>query len=308
MDNKNYDLLIVGAGPAGLTAAIYASRYKIKHAVIGTLPGGTMIDAHKICNFPSEASISGWELSQKIENNVRQLGSEIIAAEVVKIIGKFPNFQVELSDGQKLSTKSILLATGTKRRRLALDNEDKFLGKGLAYCATCDGPFFKDKIVGILGGGNSGATAVLYLSDIAAKIIWFYSGDKPSAVEPSWMEEIAKRNNVEQKPKSRIVELLGEDRLSGLSVEHPEQIEQVILDGLFVEIGSDPNSDLLKQLEGQIDGRGYIITAANQSSSIKGVWAAGDATTSSNGLRQIVTACSEGAIAADSIFSFLSVQ
>lgn len=308
MDNKNYDLLIVGAGPAGLTAAIYASRYKIKHAVIGALPGGTMIDAHKICNFPSEASISGWELAQKIENNVRQLGSEIIAAEVVKIIGQFPNFQVELNDGQKLSTKSILLATGTKRRHLALDNEDKFLGKGLAYCATCDGPFFKDKIVAILGGGNSGATAVLYLSDIAAKVIWFYSGDKPSAVEPSWMEEIAKRNNVEQKPNSRIVGLLGEDRLSGLSVERQEQIEQVILDGLFVEIGSDPNSDLLKKLEGQIDGRGYIITAANQSSSIKGIWAAGDATTSSNGLRQIVTACSEGAIAADSIFSFLSVQ
>lgn len=308
MDNQKYDLLIIGAGPAGLTAGIYASRYKIKHAIIGSLPGGTMTEAHKICNFPSEASISGWELAQKIENNARQLGVEIIAAEVIRVTGQFPSFQVELNDGQKLLTKSILLATGTKRRQLGLDNEDKYLGKGLAYCATCDGPFFKDKVVGILGGGNSGATAVLYLSEIATKIIWFYSGDKPSAVEPSWMEEIAKRSNVETSPNSRIIGLLGEDRLSGLSVERPGRTEQVNLDGLFVEIGSDPNNDLLKQLDGQVNNRGYIITGADQSTSIKGVWAAGDATTSSNSLRQIVTACSEGAIAADSIFGCLSIK
>jgi thioredoxin reductase (NADPH) len=306
MEKQNYDLVIVGAGPAGLTASIYASRYKIKHAVVGGLSGGTMAEAHKICNFPSEQNISGWELTQKMVANAVQLGAEIIASEVVKISGQYPVFQIVLANGDILSAKTILLATGTKRRQLNIDNEQQFLGKGLAYCATCDGPFFKDKIVGVVGGGNSAATAVLYLSAIAQKVYWFYLGNFPEAVEPSWLEEIAKQDNVQHRPGSNIKQLLGEDRLLGVGIANQEgQISQVPLDGLFVEIGSDPATGLLQSLGGQVNDRGYVVVGSDQTTSIQGVWAAGDATTGSNGLRQIVTACSEGAIAADSIFGFL---
>lgn len=306
MEGQNYELLIVGAGPAGLTASIYASRYKIKHAVLGSLPGGTMTEAHKICNFPSEPNINGWDLAQKIEGNARQLGAEFIASEAVEISGQYPNFSVKLANGQVLLTKSILLATGTKRRHLGLDNEQQYLGKGLAYCATCDGPFFKDKIVGVLGGGNSAATAAIYLSDIAQQVYWFYTGDSPKSAEPSWLEEIGKRANIKHYPNVKINRLLGEDRLAGVElVGQDGQVSQLALDGLFVEIGSDPATGLLQQLGGQINERGYAVVDAGQATTVAGVWAAGDATTASNGLRQIITACSEGAIAADSIFGFL---
>lgn len=306
MEGLNYDLLIIGAGPAGLTASIYASRYKIKHAVIGSLPGGTMTEAHKICNFPSEPNINGWDLAQKIEGNARQLGAEFIASEAIDISGQYPNFLVKLVDGQVLMTKTILLATGTKRRQLGLDNEQKYLGKGLAYCATCDGPFFKDKTVGVLGGGNSAATAALYLADIAQQVYWFYLGDRPEAAEPSWLEEIAKRDNIKHQPKAKISNLVGEDRLAGVElVGQDGQVSQLALDGLFVEIGSDPAMELLQQAGGQVNERGYALVDAGQATTVFGIWAAGDATTGSNGLRQIVTACSEGAIAADSLFVFL---
>ena len=306
MEGQNYDLLIIGAGPAGLTASIYASRYKIKHAVLGSLPGGTITEAHKICNFPSEANINGWDLAQKIESNARQLGAEFMTSEAVAISGQYPNFAVELASGQVLLTKSILLATGTKRRHLGLDNEQQYLGKGLAYCATCEGPFFKDKLVGVLGGGNSAATAALYLADIARQVYWFYLGDRPEAAEPSWLEEIDKRANIKHYPNVKVNQLLGDNHLTGVElINSDHQTSQLNIDGLFIEIGSDPATGLLQQLNGQINDRGYAIVDAGQATTVAGVWAAGDATSNSNGLRQIITACSEGAIAADSIFRFL---
>ena len=302
------DLIIVGAGPAGLTASIYASRYKIEHQVLGLLSGGAMTEAYKICNFPSEVSISGWELAQKIENNAQHLGGKIEAGEVIKISGHYPNFQLELADGRKLVSKTILLASGAKRRHLGLPNEDKFLGHGLAYCATCDGPFFKDKIVGVVGGGNCAATAVIFLSAIAAQVLWFYLGSEPGAVEPSWLEEIRRQDNIKLMARSEIKALLGDNHLTGVTVDRGNNTEDINLDGLFVEIGSTPNNGLLQQLGGTVNEGGYIVVDGTQTTTIPGVWAAGDVTTSSNGLRQIVTACSEGAIAADSIFKFLQQQ
>ena len=302
------DLIIVGAGPAGLTASIYASRYKIEHQVLGLLSGGAMTEAYKICNFPSEVSISGWELAQKIENNAQHLGGKIEAGEVIKISGHYPNFQLELADGRKLVSKTILLASGAKRRHLGLPNEDKFLGHGLAYCATCDGPFFKDKIVGVVGGGNCAATAVIFLSAIAAQVLWFYLGSEPGAVEPSWLEEIRRQDNIKLMARSEIKALLGDNHLTGVTVDRENNTEDINLDGLFVEIGSTPNNGLLQQLGGTVNEGGYIVVDGTQTTTIPGVWAAGDVTTSSNGLRQIVTACSEGAIAADSIFKFLQQQ
>ena len=282
------DLIIVGAGPAGLTASIYASRYKIEHQVLGLLSGGAMTEAYKICNFPSEVSISGWELAQKIENNAQHLGGKIEAGEVIKISGHYPNFQLELADGRKLVSKTILLASGAKRRHLGLPNEDKFLGHGLAYCATCDGPFFKDKIVGVVGGGNCAATAVIFLSAIAAQVLWFYLGSEPGAVEPSWLEEIRRQDNIKLMARSEIKALLGDNHLTGVTVDRENNTEDINLDGLFVEIGSTPNNGLLQQLGGTVNEGGYIVVDGTQTTTIPGVWAAGDVTTSSNGLRQIV--------------------
>lgn len=305
MAEQIYDLVIVGAGPAGLTASIYASRYKVKHAVVGPLSGGTMTEAHRICNFPSEVSINGWELAQKIETNARGLGAEIIASEVTEISGSYPEFLIKLASGQSLVAKTILLATGTKRRHLGDEKEQVLLGKGLAYCATCDGPFFKDKIVGVLGGGNSAATAVLYLADIAKEVYWIYSGATPSSAEPSWLEEISKRANIKQQANSRISKLLGEERLTGVEINQNGEMMELSVDGLFIEIGSDPATGIFQTMGGQVDERGYIVVDSQQKASLSGVWAAGDTTTASNGLRQIITACGEGAIAADSIFRFL---
>ncbi|HNW55764.1 MAG TPA: FAD-dependent oxidoreductase [bacterium] len=305
MSEQIYDLAIVGSGPAGLTASIYASRYKVNHIVIGPLPGGTMTEAHRICNFPSEISINGWDLAQKIEANAKGLGAEMVASEVMYISGSCPEFSVKLANGQIIKAKTVLLTMGTKRRHLGDEKEQVLLGKGLAYCATCDGPFFKDKIVGVLGGGNSAATAVLYLADIAKEVHWIYTGAVPGSAEPSWLEEINKRDNIKQQASSRVKKLLGEDKLTGVELEQLGQAVDLNLDGLFIEIGSDPATGIFQAMNGQTDDRGYIIVDGQQTTSLPGVWAAGDITNASNGLRQIITACSEGAIAADSIFKFL---
>ncbi len=169
--DKKYDLIIIGAGPAGLTAALYASRYKVNVLVIGMLHGGTATSAHKICNFPSYENVGGVELMMKMINQVKNLGVEIKQEEVINI-GKESFFKIVTNKGEYLS-KKIIIATGSNRTKIGVDREEEFVGKGLSYCATCDANFYKDKIVGVVGGGNAALTSALLLAKIAKKFILF---------------------------------------------------------------------------------------------------------------------------------------
>jgi thioredoxin reductase (NADPH) len=303
---KIYDLIIIGAGPAGLTASIYASRYRIPHLIIASQVGGLASTAHRIGNFPSYKEVSGLDLMSKIENQAKDLGGKILLDEVLKI-QKDSHFTLFTKTGEKFKSKTILLALGTKRRKLGLKNEDRFLGKGISYCATCDGPFYKDKVVAVAGGGDAANTASLMLSEIAKKVYQIFL-ERELHGERIWIEQILKNRKIKIIPNNSINSLEGKEKLEKITLAKPftsKGDQEISVNGLFVEIGSLPETTLSRQLALNLNKSGYIVTNLDQSTNIKGVWAAGDITTSSNEFRQILTACSEGAVAAESIFKFL---
>lgn len=297
-----YDLIIIGAGPAGITASIYASRFKINHLVIGEIPGGLITEAHSVCNFPGENKITGFDLMQKMQGHAKELGAEIKEMEkIIDIKKENDNFSLTTESGQNFLTKNILLATGTKHRKLSLVEEEKYLGKGLAYCATCDAMFFRDKIVGVVGGGNSAMTAALYLAEVAQKVYLFVKGNELNG-EMVWVEQIEKNSKIEVRRQVEVTKLKGESKLEGLDLKtETGEIEEMVLDGLFVEIGTQPDLSLSEKLALDTE-RGYIKVDSAQRTNVSGVWASGDITTNSNSVRQVITACSEGAVAAQDIF------
>lgn len=296
-----YDLIIVGAGPAGLTASIYASRYKINHLVIGEIPGGLISEAHNVCNWPGEAEIGGYDLTTKIKDHAEKLGAQIMLMEkVIEIKKENDIFVLKTESQKKLEAKNILLTIGTKHRTLGLFEEKKYIGKGLAYCATCDAMFYKDKTVGVVGGGNSALTAALYLSEVAEKVYLIVRGDKFNG-ETVWMDHVVNNKKIETIFNSGIQKLNGENRLESIDLIDGKNLK---IDGLFIEIGTEPDELLIKQLDLKTD-KGYIMVDKEQRTNIEGVWAAGDISTNSAGFRQVITACSEGAVATFSIFSSL---
>jgi len=305
--NYDFDLIIIGSGAAGLTAAIYASRYTIKNAVIGDILGGTTTEAHKIYNWPGDPGITGFELTQKMLKHAKESGSEIISDSVTEIIKEDNGFKVVTKRGQNLLAKKILFTSGTKHRHLGLTNEDDFQGKGLAYCATCDGAFFRGLVTAIVGSGNSAMSAALYLADLAKQVYMIVRGPELKG-EPLWQEEIKKRSNIIVITETNVVSLNGKEKLESLELDKEFNNSKILMvDGLFVEIGLAPQTELAKNLGVETNDLGYIVVKADMSTNINGVYAAGDSTNASNNFHQIVTACAEGSIAADSIYKSLSI-
>ncbi len=310
---NKYPLVIIGAGPAGLTASIYASRYKIDNLVIGQAIGGLIFDSHKICNFPSEKEISGRDLVDKMRDHVEFLGAPILQDKALLIKKRDGQFEISTQLAKKVLSKSIILAIGTEYRKLNLSNgkelglkgEDEFLGKGVSYCATCDGMFYKDKVVAVVGGSDSANVSSLYLADIAKKVYQIYRRDKLRG-ETAWIDQILSNSKIEVIYNRQLVGLKGEDKLEKVVLnEQYNGKKEISVDGLFIEIGTEPKSDLISELNLETDKGGYIKVNADQSTSQEGVWSAGDITIASNGFRQVITASSEGAIAADSVFKYL---
>ncbi len=301
----NYDLLIIGAGPAGFSASVYASRYKISHAILGELPGGLMAEAHKICNFPSEVEVNGFDLTMKMKAHVDSFGTETILEKVTAIEKAGDLFSVKTVNGKELTAKTILLATGTVHNHLGLPEESRFVGHGVSYCATCDAMFFKGKTVAVVGGGNSALTAALYLAEVAEKVYLIVRNDQFNG-EMVWVESVKNNPKIEIIFNSSVVGLEGSERLESIKLSQEYNgSNNLAVTGLFVEIGSRPDTSWFSNLGVAIDQSGYIQVNADQSTNQERVWAAGDITNASNGLRQIITACSEGAIAAAGVFQYL---
>jgi|AntAceMinimDraft_18_1070375.scaffolds.fasta_scaffold04666_8 thioredoxin reductase (NADPH) len=305
MKEEQYDLIIIGGGPAGYTASLYASRFKLKHLIISKLWGGTLTEAHKVCNYPSEIEISGMDLMEKMKKQVEKLNTEMIMDSVKSLKKENDYFLVATESGKEFKAKTILLAIGSKRRKLQLEKEEKFTGRGISYCATCDAMFYQNKVVGVVGGANAATTASLYLAEIAEKVYQLHRGSQLKG-DSVWIEQAEKNPKIEIIPDVEIKELLGDDCLRGVEMSKPHKGKDVLnLDGLFVEIGSIPNILLSTQLGLKVDDHGYVETRSDMSTSLLGVWGAGDITTGSNNFRQAITACAEGAIAAESISNFL---
>jgi len=299
--NNIYDLIIIGTGPAGYTSSIYASRYKLKHLLIGKLSGGLATEAIKICNFPSEINISGLELMEKFKKTVKFQGENEIIDEVIDLSKDKNIFKVTTRNKNEYFSKTILLAIGTERSKLNIKDEEKFIGKGITYCTTCDGPLYKGKTVAVIGGCDAANTSSLYLSKIALKVYQIYRKDKLRG-DQTWIERIKSKQNIEVIYNRTIEELKGRERLESITLDDRKEI---MIDGLFIEIGSVPNTIFTSKLGIKTDTNGFIIVDQAQKTNIDNIWAAGDITTNSNGFRQIITACAEGAVAAESIFKTL---
>lgn len=302
-----YDIIIIGGGPAGLTASIYALRAKKSVLLIERYaPGGQVAQTGKIENYPGFKSIDGLELSNLMFEQVSDLGLETIYTDVIKydLLGKVK--KVETYDGT-FECKAVVLALGAVARQLDVENEKKFIGKGISYCATCDGNFFKDKNVAVVGGGNTSFEDCLYLADIVNKIYLIhrrdeFRGDKHTLLK---LKEFEKVGKIEFVLNSVVKALNGEDKLTSVVVENKidKTLREIPVDGLFVAIGRRPDTSLIQDII-TLDENGYIITDENMRTNIDGVYAVGDVR--QKRLRQIVTACSDGAISAVDIIDYIS--
>lgn len=295
------DLVIIGSGPAGLSAAIYASRYKLDFVVLGKEAGGQVNENHLIENYPGFSSISGFDLGQKFLQHAQNLGGEILSETVTGIEKKDGSFLIQTDKGEH-KAKNIIFALGSQYRRLQIPGEERFKGKGVSYCATCDGPFFKNKNVVVVGGGNSAASAAILLSQHAKQVTLFYRGPQLKC-DPSYCDKMEMAGNVKIGCCINVVEIKGDDSVASVLLDNAfEGKEELETQGVFIEIGSEPSVDMLIPMGIELDEKHFIITKSDQSTNIEGVYAAGDVTTGSNGFRQIVTAASEGAVAALSVF------
>ncbi len=302
-----YDLIIIGAGPAGLGASIYASRYKLNNLVIGAEIGGQVTEAWEIENYAGIESISGKDLMEKFQTQSKDLGGTIIEASVSKVNKTEAGFEVLTEDGKKYETISIIFALGMKPRKMNIPGEDKFLGKGISYCAVCDAMFFRGKDVVVIGGGDAAATAAIHLAEFANSVQLLYK-EGTKIFEPAWEDQLGRTGKVAIDSFEKIEEILGDEKVEGLVYEKVGgEKKEIQLQGVFIEIGSVPGVVVVKELGVQTDEQGYIIVGSDQSTAIENVYAAGDATTGSNKFRQIITAVAEGAVAAGSVYKKLKL-
>ena len=293
---EKYNVLIIGGGPAGYTAAVYALRAGLTCAVIEKLsPGGQMATTSNIENYPGFSAVSGWELTEKMREQAINLGAVELFGEVTSADLSASPKRVTTPDGE-ITGDTIIIATGAKPRKTGVDREDALLGRGISYCATCDGMFFRGKTVAVTGGGNTAFEDALYLAKLCKKVVIIHRRDAFRA-SASYIKQAEEKENIEFLTDSAVTALLGEKSLSGLEVTNRKTGEKSILDvdGLFVAIGRDPDTEAFRGLI-SMDDAGYIIAGEDTKTSLHGVFAAGDVRTKP--LRQIVTACADGAVAA----------
>ncbi len=292
---KKYDLIIIGAGPAGLTAALYAARYRINFLVLGKISGGLVAETSDICNFPSYPNIKGFELAKKMLDQVKGLGVEVVNEEVSEIKKKKLGFDIT-TNKNKYEVKKIIFATGSERKKLGIDREKELIGKGISYCATCDAGFYKDKVAGVIGGSDAALTAALLLAKFAKKVYIIYRKDKFFRGDNIWIEEVKKNKKIEPIFNSKVTKLIGKNKLEAIELNGKNKLE---VDGVFVEVGGVANIELAEDLGIKTEKK-QIVVDKQQKTNVKGFFAAGDVT--NNPLKQIVTACGEGAVSANTTY------
>ncbi|MFA6393719.1 MAG: FAD-dependent oxidoreductase [Patescibacteria group bacterium] len=306
MPQKNtiYDIAIIGAGPAGLNASIYASRYGLKNIVFGH-SGGLIAETHEIGNWLGTKLMNGAEFSALCEEQVKSLGAEIVPSFIKSLKNDGDIIRLEDTQGKKYEAKTVLLAMGTAHRRLEIKGEKEFHGRGVSYCATCDGFFFRKKTVAVIGGGDAAAEGAIFLVDLAEKVYLIHRRGELRA-EEYWIKSLKANPKIEIIFNTNIKEIKGDKKVEAVILDKPrEGSDELKLDGVFIEIGAAPSVELINACRVGCDAGGYIIIDQSGKTSVERIWAAGDITTGSDKFRQIITAAAEGAIAAHSIKQYL---
>lgn len=287
-----YDIIIVGAGPAGLTAALYAARANKKVLVLEAKAyGGQIINAHKIENYPGIKEISGVDYANTLYEQVKELGVEIKLETVLRLTEDKKVITTE----NEYQSLSIIIATGAKNRKLNIADEDKFLGHGVSYCATCDGNFYRDKVVAVVGGGNTALEDALFLADLAQKVYLIHRRDEFRG-ERKYLNELKIKSNVEFILNSSIVHLNGQEFLEGITIKNNAgEAKDIAVSALFIAVGQEPSSEAFANVV-EVNSNGYIEADDGVHTRSAGIYVAGDIRVKN--LRQLTTAVSDGSIAA----------
>lgn len=293
-----FDIIIIGAGPAGLTSAIYGRRANKKVLVLEEKNfGGQIINTMDIENYPALYHISGFDFANNLYHQALKLGAEIKFEKVIKILnGKIKKVYTK---NNIYEAKTIIVATGCVNKEIGLENEKALIGKGISYCATCDGAFYKNKTVCVVGGGNTAIEDALYLSSIVKEVFLIHRRNSFRA-DKKTIELLKEKENVHFIYDSVITKINGYDRLESIIINNDKEIKT---DGLFIAIGKKPENSLLSFLK--LDENGYVLSKENCHTNRKGIFVAGDVRRKD--LRQLVTATSDGAIAANEAIKYLSI-
>ena len=298
-----YDIIIVGAGPAGLTSAIYAKRASKKVLVLeANTYGGQIINTLDIENYPGDNHISGFDLATNMFNQAKELGAEIKFEKVVEIKNS-SKYKEVITPNNKYKCKALILATGSENRKLGLSNEDELIGKGVSYCATCDGAFYKDKIVAVVGGGNTAIEDALYLTDICKKVYLIHRRDTFRGEEAT-LNKLKEKDNITFIYNSNVTKLNANDVLESIIVTDKEgNKKELEVSAIFIAVGRIPeNQNFAKIIK--LDEKGYVIAKENCHTNRRGIFVAGDAR--SKDLRQLVTATADGAVAATESIKYIN--
>ena len=291
------DVALIGAGTAGLTAAIYARRAGSSVTVFeGEAPGGQIINTPEIDNFPGLPGVSGYEYANKLFEQAQALGAEFVFDKVKVAEGSLEEgFRLMTEYGTLCEAKTVIIASGVKRREMGLAGEQEFTGRGISYCATCDGAFFKGKTTAVFGGGNTAVEDAIYLAGICKKVYIIHRRNQFRA-DQALVDELLAHDNVETKLCFTVSGIRGEDKLTGVELTNIDgSREELTTDALFVAIGLIPENGVFKDIA-ELDEAGYVVAGENCETSTPGVFAAGDCRTKD--VRQLVTAAADGAVAA----------
>ncbi|MBO5414643.1 MAG: thioredoxin-disulfide reductase [Bacilli bacterium] len=292
-----YDVIIIGAGPAGLTAAIYLGRAGKKVLILEkNVYGGQIVNSKEVENYPAISKISGFEFSNNLYNQAKNFGAELKYETVVNLT---KDKEVTTNRG-KYQAKSIIIATGLSNRTLEIDGVDSFIGRGISYCATCDGNFFKDKVVAVVGGGNTALEDAIFLSNICKKVYIIHRRTTFRG-EKILQDILNKKENVEFILNSNVVKINGNELLESIIINTNNEEKELQIDGLFLAIGQIPNNSYIDIID--LDEKGYAIANEDCKTNIDGIYVAGDFRTKK--VRQLVTAASDGATAAINAIEYI---
>ena len=289
-----YDIIIIGQGPAGYTAGIYAARRNLKTLIIGELPGGKISWTHEIENYTGLGKITGAELAKKMKEHVKTFDCEILGEKVTKVEKGFKVYTEE----KMYESKALIITTGTENRKLNIEGEDKFFGKGVSYCSTCDGPLFKGKTIAIIGGSNSAVNAAYYLADICEKVYLIHRKDVFRAEETN-VERLKAKKNIELLMNSEAQKIDGNQMVESLTLKDGKELK---VNGVFIYVGVIPTSSVFANLDIEKDEKRFVKVNLNMETNVPGVFAAGDIR---GGILQIAQAVGDGATAAMSAYFYI---
>lgn len=299
-----YDVIIIGSGPAGLSAAIYAQRAKLRAAVIEKeyMGTGQIAESSRVDNYPGLYGESGYELGERFRTHAEKSGAEFIEAEVTEIVPQDGGYLINCSGGQSFKTRAVIYAAGTYRRRLGIKGEKEFSARGISYCAVCDGAFFEGKPVAVIGGGDTALSDALYLSQMCEKVYIIHRRENFRGNE-TLQEKVKNTENIELILNAVLVEFVGDKLLNAVKYVQNGEEKLLSVSGSFTAIGSIPGTELVRGIVA-LDDNGYIKAGEDGSTSAKGIFAAGDVRTKQ--LRQVVTAASDGANCIESVRRYLT--